>query len=78
MPRSSGRDSAVVGLAGYQLLVAVLVGAMLLLALIWAMARPGDARGHAAAWNAALVLRYTALSGLVAYLLLFVLSRSAL
>jgi cytochrome c oxidase subunit I+III len=77
-PASSGRDSAFLGLAGYQLLLCVLLGTMLLIALIWSVARPGDARGRAVAWNTALVYRFVAFSGLVVYLLLFVLSRRTL
>jgi hypothetical protein len=77
-PASSGRDSAALALAGYQLIVAGILAAMLLIALIWALVRPDDARGHSTAWNAALVCRFVAISGLVAHVSLFALSRSNL
>ncbi|MGH7506331.1 MAG: cytochrome c oxidase subunit I [Longimicrobiales bacterium] len=64
-PAASGYASVVVGLFGFQWLVDVILVVMLLFATVWALARPGDVRGHAVALNAALVAYFGAASGVI-------------
>ena len=75
-PAADGRDSAFAAVAGFQALVSVTLIVMLAVAIVWAMARPADARGHATAWNASLVYYFTAASGVIALSVLYLAPRT--
>ena len=75
-PAADGRDSAFAAVAGFQALVSVTLIVMLAVAIVWAMARPADARGHATAWNASLVYYFTAASGVIALSVLYLATRT--
>ena len=74
-PASDGRHSAFLGLAGFQGVVAGILIVMVAVALLWAVVRPADARGHATAWNAGLVYGFAVLSGLVSFAALYLAPR---
>jgi hypothetical protein len=74
-PATDGRDSAFAAVAGFQALVTLILLVMLAVAAMWAVARPGDARGHAAAWNASLLYYFTAASGAITVATLYVVPR---
>ncbi|HUF34574.1 MAG TPA: cytochrome c oxidase subunit I [Gemmatimonadales bacterium] len=74
-PATDGRHSAFLGVAGFQGIVSVILLVMLAVAVLWALARPGDARGHATAWNAGLVYGFAVLSGLVSFAALYLAPR---
>ena len=75
MPAASARHSAFVGVAGFQGVVATILLVMLGVSLAWAVVRPGDARGHAAVWNTALVYVFAAVSGVVTFAALYLVPR---
>ncbi len=75
-PAGSGRDSGFVGVAGFHAVVTVVLLVMLAVAVIWALARPSDARGHATVWNAGLVYYFTAVNGAVAFAVLYLVPRA--
>jgi len=74
-PAADAYGSIVLGLFGFQALVIALDIAMLVLAQLWAWAAPGDPRGHAVVFNAALVGTFTALSGVVIVVLVYLTPR---
>jgi hypothetical protein len=74
-PATDGRDSAFAAVAGFQALVTLILLVMLGVAAVWAVARPGDARGHGAAWNASLLYYFTAASGAITVATLYLLPR---
>ena len=74
-PAASARDSAVVLVLGVQALVAAIIVVMSGVALVWAWARPRDARGHAVGWNTGLVYGFAAFSGLVTFVVVFLAPR---
>ena len=63
----SAYGSIVVALLGYQGLVVGLALAMLVLAQLWAWLAPRDPRGHAVAFNTALVIAFAAFNALVVF-----------
>ncbi|MGH7481895.1 MAG: hypothetical protein ACRELV_07035, partial [Longimicrobiales bacterium] len=71
-PATSAPDSVVLAAIGFQWLMQVLVAAMLVPALLWSVRRPGDGRGAGAAANAALVTYFTAGSGVLIFLTLYI------
>ncbi|MDQ3137800.1 MAG: hypothetical protein M3Q93_09480, partial [Gemmatimonadota bacterium] len=75
-PAADGRHSAFLGVAGFQGVVAAVLLAMVSVALIWAVARPRDARGHATVWNAALVYAFAAVSGAITFAALYLVPRA--
>jgi cytochrome c oxidase subunit I+III len=62
---SSGYASGVLGVLGFQWLVAAWAAVMLAAALVWAVAKPGDPRGRGVALNASLVSYFSAANWLV-------------
>jgi cytochrome c oxidase subunit I+III len=74
-PAMNGRDSAFVGVAGFQAVVTFILLVMLAVAALWVLARPADARGHATAWNAGLVYYFTAASAVIAFVALYLVPR---
>jgi hypothetical protein len=74
-PGADGRHSAFLGVAGFQGIVSGILLAMLAVALLWAILRPSDARGHATAWNAGLVYGFAVLSGIVSFAVLYLAPR---
>jgi cytochrome c oxidase subunit I+III len=74
-PASDGRHSAFVGVAGFHAVVSIILLVMLAVAVIWAWSRPADARGHATAWNAALVYGFTVASAAIAFGTLYLVPR---
>ncbi|MGQ0562674.1 MAG: hypothetical protein ACT443_12470 [Gemmatimonadota bacterium] len=63
--------SAVVSLLGFQALVMILLFAMTLTALLWALIRPGDVRGFAVAYNTSAVAYFAAFSAAVVLFTVF-------
>jgi heme/copper-type cytochrome/quinol oxidase subunit 3 len=76
-PASDGRHSAFLGVAGFHGVVAVILLVMIAVSLAWSFARPADARGHATAWNAALVYCFAVASGVIAFAALYLVPRLA-
>jgi hypothetical protein len=74
-PALSAHGSMVLGLVGFQWLVAGLLLVMLGIAQLWAWLAPADPRGHGVTWNAALVSAFAAVSWLVALALVFLAPR---
>jgi cytochrome c oxidase subunit I+III len=74
-PASDGRHSAFLGVAGFQGIVAGILIVMLFVALLWAVLRPADGRGHATVWNAGLVYGFAVLSGLITFAALYLAPR---
>ena len=76
-PARSGTASAVMGLLGFQALVVLVLLVMVVVAQAWAWAAPGDPRGHAVAWNGALLATFAGVSWLVVAALVYGLPRLA-
>jgi cytochrome c oxidase subunit I+III len=74
-PAMSGRDTAFVGVAGFHAITTFALLVMLLVAVLWVLLRPQDGRGFATVWNASAVYFYTAASGLVTYVALYLVPR---
>ena len=74
-PAADGRHSAFLGVAGFQGIVAGILLVMLAVALLWALVRPADRRGHATVWNAGLVYGFAVLSAIVTFAALYLAPR---
>jgi cytochrome c oxidase subunit I+III len=74
-PATDGRHAGFLGVAGFHGVVSVILLVMLAVAVIWCWARPADGRGQATAWNAGLVYAFTAASGLITLLTLYLVPR---
>jgi len=61
--------------AGFHAVVTGIVLVMLLVALLWALLRPADGRGHATAWNAAVVYGFALLNGVITFAVLYLAPR---
>jgi cytochrome c oxidase subunit I+III len=70
-PGTSGRDSGFVGVAGFHAVVIVVLLVMLTIASLWAIVRPGDARGHATVYNASLVYYFAVASSVLSIAALY-------
>ena len=75
-PAMSGRDSAFLGVAGFQAVVAATLLVMLAVSLIWALLRPLDGRGWATVWNASVVYGFAAASAVLTFAVLYVVPRA--
>jgi cytochrome c oxidase subunit I+III len=75
-PATNGRDSGFLGVAGFHAVATVVLVVMLLVALVWAWARPADRRGHATAWNAGLVYGFVAASAVITFVTLYLVPRA--
>jgi cytochrome c oxidase subunit I+III len=71
----SAYASIFAGLIAFQALVLLLVAVMTAVALVWAIGKRGDPRGHAVALNSSLVVGFAAASGVVTYAVLYLSSR---
>ena len=74
-PATDGRHSAFVGVAGFHGVLSMILLVMLAVAVIWAWSRAADARGHATAWNAAVVYGFTLASGVIVFASLYLVPR---
>ncbi|MEX2284261.1 MAG: cbb3-type cytochrome c oxidase subunit I, partial [Gemmatimonadota bacterium] len=74
-PQTVALDSALAALLGFQMLIALILFAMVLGALAWAVMRPSDVRGHAVAWNASLIAYFAAGSSMIVVFTGYVLPR---
>jgi heme/copper-type cytochrome/quinol oxidase subunit 3 len=74
-PSTDGRHSAFVGVAGFHAIASIILLVMLAVAAIWAWSRPADARGHATAWNAALVYGFAVASAVIVFSTLYLVPR---
>ena len=74
-PATSGRDSALLGVAGFQTVVAGALLVMLAVSVLWVLLRPLDGRGWATVWNASVVYGFAAASAAVAFAVLSVVPR---
>jgi len=74
-PSTDGQHSAFVGVAGFHGVLSLILLVMTAVAAIWAWARPADGRGHAAAWNAALVYGFAVVSGVIVFTVLYLVPR---
>jgi cytochrome c oxidase subunit I+III len=74
-PAMSGRDSAFLGVAGFQAVVAVTLVVMLAVSMLWVLRRPLDGRGWATVWNASVVYGFAAASGALTFAVLHVVPR---
>ena len=74
-PATSGRDSAILGVAGFQAVVAGALLVMLAVSVLWILLRPLDGRGWATVWNASVVYGFTAASAAVAFAVLYIVPR---
>ncbi|MGQ0814865.1 MAG: cytochrome c oxidase subunit I [Gemmatimonadota bacterium] len=70
-PAASAYGSAVAALLGFQILTAILVGAMTLIALLWAYLKPADVRGHAVVYNLSVIAYFAAASALLVMLTVY-------
>jgi hypothetical protein len=70
-PAADAYGSIVLALLGFVGLVVGLNLAMLALAVVWAWRAPHDLRGHAVAFNAALVGGFTALAAVVVFVTVY-------
>ena len=74
-PSTDGRHSAFVGVAGFHGIVSVVLLVMLAVAAIWAWSRPADGRGHATAWNSALVYGFGVVNVVIVFATLYLAPR---
>ena len=74
-PATSGSHSAILGVAGFQVVVAGALRAMLAVSVLWILLRPLDGRGWATVWNASVVYGFTAASAAVAFAVLYIVPR---
>ena len=74
-PATSGRDSALLGVAGFQVVVAGALLVMLAVSVLWVLLRPLDGRGWATVWNTSVVYGFAAASATVAFAVLCVVPR---
>ena len=74
-PATNGRDSAILGVAGFQVVVAGALLVMLAVSVLWILLRPLDGRGWATVWNASVVYGFTAASAAVAFAVLYLVPR---
>ena len=74
-PATDGQHSAFVGVALFHGVLSVIALVMLVVAALWAWPRPADTRGHAVAWNAALVYGFTVASGAIVFGVLYLVPR---
>jgi hypothetical protein len=71
-PATNVYGSTVAALLGFQVLVGLVVTAMLLIALLWSVIRPGDVRGHAVVYNAGLAAQFALVSAVLVAFTLYV------
>jgi cytochrome c oxidase subunit I+III len=74
-PATDGQHSAFLGVAGFQAVLSFIALVMAAVATIWAWLRPADVRGHAVAWNAALVYGFAIVSGVIVFGVLYLVPR---
>jgi cytochrome c oxidase subunit I+III len=74
-PAGSGRDSAFVGVAGFQAVVGAALLVMLAVSVLWVLLRPMDGRGWATVWNASVVYGFAAASAALTFAVLYVVPR---
>jgi cytochrome c oxidase subunit I+III len=72
IPETSAYGSVIVALIGFQILLALLITALALAALLWAVAAPGDVRGHAIIHNLSLIGYFGAASALLVMAVIYV------
>ncbi len=66
-PQRSAYGSAVLGMVGLQWLVLLVLLVTITIALLWAIGRPGDPRGHTVLHNTRLMAAFTGVSGAVVF-----------
>jgi cytochrome c oxidase subunit I+III len=74
-PSTDGQHSAFAGVAGFHAVLTFILLVMMAVATIWAWVRPADGRGHAVAWNAALVYGFAVVSGVIVFGVLYLIPR---
>jgi cytochrome c oxidase subunit I+III len=74
-PEYSAYASAFVGMLGFQWLVLLLLIVWLMVALLWIWRSPEDPRGDGAAYNASLIAYFAGISGVVAFVVLYLTPR---
>ncbi|HEY9507700.1 MAG TPA: cytochrome c oxidase subunit I [Gemmatimonadales bacterium] len=74
-PGTDGQHSAFVGVALFHGVLSVIALVMLVMAALWVWPRPADTRGHAVAWNAALVYGFTVASNAIVFGVLYLAPR---
>jgi cytochrome c oxidase subunit I+III len=74
-PGTDGQHSAFVGVALFHGVLSVIALVMLVMAALWVWPRPADTRGHAVAWNAALVYGFTVASNAIVFGVLYLVPR---
>jgi len=71
-PELSAYASSVLGMLGFQWLVSVILLVVVTMAMLWALRAPEDRRGQAVADNAGLIAAFTAVSGVLVFLVVYV------
>ena len=74
-PATDGQHSAFVGVALFHGVLSAIGLVMMAVATIWAWLSPADPRGHAVAWNAALVYGFTLASNVIVFGVLYLVPR---
>ncbi len=71
-PDLSAHASSVLGVVGFQWIVLVVLLVAVTIALLWALGRPADPRGHAVVHNTNLIAAFTGFTVVVVFLVVYV------